>query len=189
MLHARWHRVPQSCEPVRLPFFCGDLFHDFDFEISFGQKLLQHRIFLRHVLHIFDLIRIHFPKPFAPGIDALLANTVSLGYLGYWTFVRLAQNTHYLFVAVSALLHARSLSGSYLLKFQMVRKYPGRSEEIEINRPLPGQYGPCRSLPPALYATLCATRKSPGATGACLRAAHAPSVFHPRRRAWPICWR
>src|SRR5450830_1349197 len=127
MLHARWHRVPQSCEPVRLPFFCGDLFHDFDYEISFGQKLLQHRIFLRHVLHIFDLIRIHFPKPFAPGIDALLANTVSLGYLGYWTFVRLAQNTHYLFVAVSALLHARSLSGSYLLKFQMVRKYPGRS--------------------------------------------------------------
>jgi hypothetical protein len=33
-----------------------------------------------------------------------------------------------LFVAVSALLHARSLSASYLLKFQMVRKYPGRSE-------------------------------------------------------------
>jgi hypothetical protein len=37
-----------------------------------------------------------------------------------------------LFVAVSALLHARSLSASYLLKFQMVRKYPGRSRPLAL---------------------------------------------------------
>ena len=131
-LPVRWHTGQRSDALVRSPLFCGDLLHDLDFQIPLSQQLLQPSILLRQVLQFLDFINSHAGKPLAPAINALLGYPVPLGHLGYRILIRFTQNPDDLFVAVSALLHCSPFAGSYLLKFQLVRKYRGRSRLLKM---------------------------------------------------------
>jgi filamentous hemagglutinin len=64
----------------------------------------------------------------SPVVNGLLADPVLLGNLRDRRLVRLAQDGSHLFLGEPAFLHDFLLSvGSHSLKFQLVRKSPGRS--------------------------------------------------------------
>lgn len=107
---------------VRSPFFCGDLLHHFDFKVALGQELLQPRILLLHLVQALHFVGIHDAVALAPAVDQLLAYAVLLGYFRNGSFVGFARDRHHLLFLMTTFLQ-----GSHPLKFQLVRKSPGRS--------------------------------------------------------------
>lgn len=119
---------PAGDERVRLPFFCGDLLHDLDFEVALGQEFLEPCVLALELPQPLDLVGAHAAEALAPGVDRLLTDAVPLGYLRNRIAVRLAQDAHHLLVGKSCFSQGSLVFGwSHLLKFQLVRKEPGRS--------------------------------------------------------------
>lgn len=70
----------------------------------------------------------------AANVDALLADRVLLRDLGHRTLVRLTQDRDHLRFCKSTLSHDFLSSRKSFLKFQLARKYPGRSVRNDILR-------------------------------------------------------
>ena len=113
---------------MRLPFFCGDFLHDLDLEVPLGQEPFEPDVLLLQLAQTFDVVGVHAAEALPPAIDRLLADAVAFGDLSYRILVGLAQDADHLLFRKASLSHGSLfVVGSHLLKFQMVRKGPGRS--------------------------------------------------------------
>ena len=59
---------------MRLPFFCIDLLHDFDFKIALGQELLEAAIFPFEFGQPRRVGRLHAAVPAAPAVERCFTN-------------------------------------------------------------------------------------------------------------------
>src|SRR5690606_4571086 len=107
-------RTPQLSDGrTRSPFFRSHLFHDFDFEVSLCEQLLQSIVFDLKRAQPLGVGDFEATEPSLPDVNRLLTDAVFLRHLSDSTLIDVAQNLNDLLVTESAL---------FLWLFSLVRK-------------------------------------------------------------------
>src|SRR5689334_18101480 len=73
---------PAGDARARLPFFCRDLLHHVDLEVTLGDELLELRVLLLELAQSLHVDRFQLTVPLAPAVDRRLAHAVLLREIG-----------------------------------------------------------------------------------------------------------
>jgi hypothetical protein len=116
---------------VRRPFVSRDLLEHVELEVAIGDDPFQPAVFLLQLpqaLHVRGLER---AEMLPPAVDRLRADAVLLRHLRHRSLVGFTEDRHHLLFGESRLFHGSlGCRRRHSLKFQLVRKSPGRSLEM-----------------------------------------------------------